>query len=131
MGLSANCWIDRAERDPISLAAEVDRLAEPIFPAAGFSPDCGCPHYGPIPDKSRLYCPVCHDTGLRDHPGLKFGAVDTLREKGFRPFKGVKPGWDQWSYEGEFKELAEPTKYDSGRDRQTRKERRAASRSPR
>lgn len=61
--------------DPLTIviAAEGGRpILYPIFPVGEpFAPDSDCPHNGPLPDGSAAYCPVCHDTGLRDHPAVR------------------------------------------------------------
>lgn len=35
----------------------------PIFPAGPLEPGSACPHRGPLPPRSRLYCTVCHAYG--------------------------------------------------------------------
>lgn len=36
----------------------------PFYPIGGLTPSSKCPHKGPIPKGSKLYCEVCGQSGL-------------------------------------------------------------------
>lgn len=65
---SAIEWADNtgstAVRNPVA-------SLEPTFGVRSFTPESGCPHYGPIPMVSKLVCMVCHATGFDHHPLMK------------------------------------------------------------
>lgn len=42
----------------------------PFYPITSLTPQSACPHHGPIRHGSVLYCEVCGQSGLDDHPAL-------------------------------------------------------------
>ncbi len=56
----------------------------PLYPIGGLFPDSKCPHKGPIPKGSKLYCEVCGQSGL---DGL-------TRHTPLRGDPAILPGYD-------------------------------------
>ena len=52
----------------------------PIYPIGGLTPNSKCPHDGPIPKGSRIYCEVCGKSGMDGlHADLHINKNDPLR----------------------------------------------------
>lgn len=64
--------------DPLVAAESRRPMLIPLFPVGEFTPQSRCPHTGPLRRGSVFCCMVCHQSGLDNHPAVRYLPKDFI-----------------------------------------------------